>query len=107
VKVVFDPAPPSTLDIKPILEILKKTHRLLAAWSHDEVGVWVPRTTRTGYGSNPQDRLPIEVRSSGVAWVYVNVDARWSWAPGKVPTATWTTTRGNARLLGRHWIVQK
>jgi hypothetical protein len=24
VKVVFDPAPPSTLDIKPILEILKK-----------------------------------------------------------------------------------
>ena len=38
VKVVFDPAPPATMDIKPILEILKKRNRLIAAWSHDAVG---------------------------------------------------------------------
>jgi hypothetical protein len=38
VKVVFDPAPPSTLDIKPILEILKQGHRLRAAWPHDALG---------------------------------------------------------------------
>ena len=38
VKVTFDPAPPSTLDIKPILEILKQGIASLAAWSHDAMG---------------------------------------------------------------------
>ena len=38
VKVTFDPAPPSTLDIKPILEILKQGITSLAAWSHDAMG---------------------------------------------------------------------
>jgi hypothetical protein len=37
VKVLFDPPPPATLDIKPILEILKKRHRIRAAWPHDAV----------------------------------------------------------------------
>jgi hypothetical protein len=71
VKVVFDPAPPSTLNIKPILEILKQGSphcRLVARCS----GVWAQRTTQatgtrtrpTGYESRQKDLSAPSSRSS-------------------------------------------
>ena len=72
VKVLFDPVPPATLDIKPILEILKKkaSHpcRLAARCS----GLWVRRRTQatgrgtrpTGYGSRRKDHSAPSSRSS-------------------------------------------
>ena len=71
VKVIFDPAPPSTLDIEPILEILKKgiaslppgrtMHWALGAPHNAVTGM---HTRPTGYGSRQKDLSARSRRSS-------------------------------------------
>jgi len=71
VKVIFDLAPPSTLDIKPILEILKKgiasvppgrTMKWALGAAHNSSDWDAPRGT--GYGSRQKDLLAPSSRSS-------------------------------------------
>jgi hypothetical protein len=71
VKVVFDPAPPPTVDIKPILEILKKESphcrpvaRCSGFWVHLTMQSTWTRTRRTGYGSRQKDLSAPSSRSS-------------------------------------------
>jgi hypothetical protein len=71
VKVVFDPPPPATLDIKPILEILRKGIASVppgrtmqwALGAAQNTSDWTP-TRRTGYGSRQKGLSAPSSRSS-------------------------------------------